>query len=263
MQQITTRALIKTSTFKQFITNTLISLIAAIYSFRAYFYGYLLGDEYDTRLMISQHEHWYRLFFKDGIFRDTLYFYPTQDALGFTDAFLIPSFIYTPLRFLGLGILEAWSLASFLTLTIGFLGWLYLIDYLIKNKILKIALFLNLILLPAWVAQFEYFPNAIGYTLISWIILVYLKVINSPNRHSFFLNINLLILILLITALTSWYPAAFMTITLIPTLVFFIKKIHNIKYNDYKKDKFFIKILSYLVANVVLLITWFIFIYLN
>jgi hypothetical protein len=191
------------------LKNLALSILLSLYTFRAYFYGYILGDEYDTRLMISQHEHWYRLFFKNGIFRDTLYFYPKQDALGYTDAFLIPSFFYVPFRFFDFGILQAWSLATFLTLVLGFLGWAYLIEYLIKNSILRVLALISVALYPAWVAQLEFFPNAVGYAYISWLIYLLIKLYVNQESSQFYLTLNVLIFLTLLLMLTSWYPAVF------------------------------------------------------
>ena len=219
---------------RQLPINVLIAFFATLYSFRAYFYGYILGDEYDTRLMISQHEHWYRLFLKNGVFRDTLYFYPTQNALGFTDSFLIPSFFYVPIRAIGLGILQSWSIATFIALLIGFLGWLVLFTKLIDNFYLRLLLFFNITLYPAWVAQFEYFPNALGYAYSSWIILIILKIYEHRKDNTVFRYINILIFITVLLMLTSWYPAFFLIFISLFTVIKVLKdnrKIESIKKN--------------------------------
>ena len=242
------------------IKNLTLSLILTTYTFRAYFYGYILGDEYDTRLMISQHEHWYRLFFQNGTFRDTLYFYPKQDALGYTDAFLIPSFFYVPARLFNLGILQAWSLATFLALFVGFLGWMTLIDYLIKNSFLKALALLSIVLYPAWVAQFEYFPNAVGYTYLSWLILILIKIYDNQKPKKILLQINLFLLITLLLMLTSWYPALFfIAISLISVSIFLIfnyTAINRIRFSEViSKNLVTNSILGFF--NLGLLILWF------
>ncbi len=241
------------------IKNLTLSLILTTYTFRAYFYGYVLGDEYDTRLMISQHEHWYRLFFQNGTFRDTLYFYPRQDALGYTDAFFIPAFFYVPARFFNLGILQAWSLATFLALFIGFLGWATLIDYLIKNSFLRVLALLSVALYPAWVAQFEYFPNAVGYTYLSWLILILTKIYDNQKPTKIFLYINLLFLTTLLLMLTSWYPALFfIAISLISVLIFLIFNYTSIKRIRFREvpSKNIITISVFSLLNLSLLLLW-------
>ncbi len=215
---------------KEFVFNSSLSFALALYTFRMYFFGYLIGEGYDSRLMISQHEHWYRLFFKNGKFRDTLIFYPRQDALGYTDAFLVPSVFYVPLRFFNFGILQAWTIATFLTLFIGFLGWAYLINFLIKNPILKISLFLSITLYPAWVAEFEVFPNAAGYTLLSWLILLLIKIFKDFEKINLQIYLNLLVFLTVVALLTSWYPALFfILLTIVTVTIFSLTDINSTK----------------------------------
>jgi hypothetical protein len=107
----------------QTIFLAIISIIFGLYTYRSAFSGKLLGDPFDSRLMIVLHEHWWRWFNGLVELRDTEFFYPYKTALGYSDVFLVQGFIYSIFRLLNQDLANSWTYATLLLLIVGNFGW--------------------------------------------------------------------------------------------------------------------------------------------
>jgi len=187
-----------------------------------YFHGYLIGDPFDTRLMISQHEHWTQFFLGERNLRDTFTFYPYDKALGLTDSFLIPSLQYSFFRILNYSVLDAWSLATFLFFFVGNLGWVFLARRLISKFSLQFFFVLTISSTPTLVSLLERAPNAAGYSWLSWLLYLTIVGINQLKEQKRNYGFGALFIILPAIMLSSWYPAFFYIITALTSLVIFL-----------------------------------------
>lgn len=91
------------------------------------FFSRIIGDPGDGQLIISLHEHWYRVLRGLESWNETIFFYPVQNSLGYSDTFFFTGILYSGLRHLGADPFIALQSVLFLLATIGFwsmYGWL-------------------------------------------------------------------------------------------------------------------------------------------
>lgn len=65
------------------------------------FFSRVIGDDGDGQLIISLHEHWYRVLRGLEGWNETLFFFPFRHALGYSDTFLATGMAYSALRHFG------------------------------------------------------------------------------------------------------------------------------------------------------------------
>ena len=118
----------------QTIFLAIISIIFGLYTYRSAFSGKLLGDPFDSRLMIVLHEHWWRWINGKTSFLDTEFFYPFDRAFGYSDVFLIQGPIHVLFRFFGFDMFAAWTITTFIFLLFGNIGWAFLSTRILTNK---------------------------------------------------------------------------------------------------------------------------------
>jgi len=192
--------------------NFLLAIFAialTLFTYRPIFSGQLIGDPFDSRLMIVIHEHWWRWINGLAEFRDLNFFYPYNKALGFSDAFIFPGIIYSIFRFLNFGLSESWTFATFTVLIIGNLGWVAIANRFLKAGITKILFVSTIILSFSFTAYFSINPNIVGYSLVSWFALLMYSIENEKNRFRKQRKIAIFIILLEIYALSYWYAAFF------------------------------------------------------
>ena len=197
----------------QFVKFNILLRIFAIaltlFTYRPIFSGQLIGDPFDSRLMIVIHEHWWRWINRLTEFRDLNFFYPYDKALGFSDAFIFPGLIYSVFRFLNFGLPESWTIATFVVLIIGNLGWVAIANKFIKTGITKILFVSTIILSFSFTAYFSINPNIVGYSLVSWFALLMYSIESEKNSFIKQRKIAVFIILLEIYALSYWYAAFF------------------------------------------------------
>ena len=148
------------------------AIVLTLYTFRPIFTGQLIGDPFDSRLMIVIHEHWWRWLNGLTEFRDLGFFYPFDKALGFSDTFLVPGLLYSILRFFSFGLAESWIITTFTVLVIGNLGWAVVAKRFINTKIIRILFVATIVSSFSFIAYFAINPNIVGYSLLSWFALL-------------------------------------------------------------------------------------------
>jgi hypothetical protein len=197
----------------QTIFLAIISIIFGLYTYRSAFSGKLLGDPFDSRLMIVLHEHWWRWFNGLVELRDTEFFYPYKTALGYSDVFLVQGFIYSIFRLLNQDLANSWTYATLLLLIVGNLGWVVVANKYFKLFFVKILFILTIISSLSFVNYFTLNPNIVGYTYLSWLALFYLNLRSEQNDKYRIRKWSIFIIVILIYALSCWYGAFFFIFT--------------------------------------------------
>ena len=195
--------------------------------FRGTWNNSFIGEPFDARLMIVVHEHWSWVFRGQRDFNDLRIFYPFDNTLGYTDAFLLDGIIHSILRAVGFTMLNAWNLTNMFILILGTTGFYFLLKLVIKNRIVLLILIFLICNNYTLIAYMHLWPNIIGYLLISWPFLFLYK-IYSGQRPNLYLNIFLVSIPLY--SLSYWYPAWFLMCTIISLLIFSLFK------NNYRKN---------------------------
>lgn len=240
-------------------------IVLTLYTFRPIFTGQLIGDPFDSRLMIVIHEHWWRWLQGLTEFRDLGFFYPFDKALGFSDTFLVPGLLYSILRFFSFGLAESWIITTFTVLVIGNLGWVVVAKRFIKTSTIKILFVATIVLSFSFIAYFAINPNIVGYSLLSWFALLIYSIETEKVVSKKQLKIAVFIILFQLYALSFWYGAFFMG------LIIFIRLLIGLIYSKDKGN--FKDLLSIFQLNkkiwivstpVILFFTWiFLYVYLS
>lgn len=180
-----------------------------LFTYRPIFSGQLIGDPFDSRLMIVIHEHWWRWLNGLTDFRDLGFFYPYNTTLGFSDVFLIPGILYSVFRALNFGLAESWTIVTFIVLIIGNLGWTVIAKRFINNNFLRAMFAATIITSFSFTAYFAINPNIVGYSLLSWFALLIYSIEKEKNSVVKQRKIVFFVILLLIFALSYWYAAFF------------------------------------------------------
>ena len=197
---------------KDLRTSLFLALFAValtLLTYRPIFSGQLIGDPFDSRLMIVIHEHWWRWLNGLTDFRDLGFFYPYNTTLGFSDVFLIPGILYSFFRALNFGLAESWTIVTFIVLIIGNLGWTVIAKRFLNKNFLRIMFIATIITSFSFTAYFAINPNIVGYSLLSWFTLLIYSIEKEKNHVAKQRKIAIFTILLLIYALSYWYGAFF------------------------------------------------------
>jgi len=91
------------------------------------------GDTWDTRIEISLLEHWRNVLTGISTWNSPLYFYPTNNVLGYNDGYFDYGLIYSLFRFLGFDWFQSYELVNLTIKWIGYIGFV-----LVSRKIFNI-----------------------------------------------------------------------------------------------------------------------------
>ena len=196
-----------------------VSVISTLFTYRSIFNGKLLGDPFDSRLQLILHEHWWRWFNGLVEFRDTEFFYPFKTALGYSDVFFTQGILYSLLRFLNLDLANSWTVTTIFLLIIGNLGWVFIARKYLNNFVFQVFLVLTSNLSLSFVLYFTLNPNIVGYSFLPWFYLLYVSVKSENNKDRKQFKVGISIILFLIYALSCWYGAFFIALTLIVKLM--------------------------------------------
>ena len=192
----------------------IVNVVFTLFTYRTVLNGNLIGEPFDSRLMIVLHEHWWRWFNGLTELRDTEFFYPYDKAFGFSDVFLVQGFIYSAFRLLGLGLANSWSSTTLLLIILGNAGWVLISNKFFQSKIIRILFLLAMISSMSFVSYFTFNPNVVGYSFLSWFFILYLSITNEKNLEKKGSKVALFIVFFLIYALSCWYGAFFLGLVL-------------------------------------------------
>ena len=219
-----------------------ISIVTTLFTYRPIFQGKLLGDPFDSRLMLILHEHWWRWFNGLVAFRDTEFFYPYKTALGYSDVFFVQGIIYSIFRYLNFDMPNSWTITTFLLLIIGNLGWVFISLKYFRNYLIQFLFVLSINLSLSFVLYFSFNPNIVGYSFLSWIYLFYESILTEKNNYKKQLKIEIAIILYFVYALSCWYGAFFVAIIIAIKSILDLLKIklenNNIQFKFIKKLNF-------------------------
>jgi len=209
-----------------------VAFLVTLYHSKNLFWGQLYGEPFDTRLMILIHEHWWRWFNGKTSFRNMEFFYPIDNSFGYSDTFLVQGLLHSLFRLIGFPMVQAWLITTFLCLLFGMIGWAYLARELLNNALIRILFIASIGLSYTFTVHFTSVPNFVGYTWISWVLIIFIKIIRSKsnvqkiNLYSIYLVIAFLVLVL-----SAWYAAFFIfQITLIYLIIVYINSRLNYRH---------------------------------
>lgn len=243
-----------------FALLVLTTFISSAYAFQMYFVGSLIGDPWDTRMMINQHEHWFRFFTGKIELRDTYTFYPFDKALGLTDALFIPGLIHSILRTFNISIVDAWSISTFLFFLLGNVGWVFVARRLLTKKISQFVFVFTISSTPTLVILLERSPQIAGYTWLSWLLYFTIVGISQNKLNKTNHGFGAVLVILPLLMLSSWYPGFFYVLTAATCLSMYIFFNFNKVFNNYisiKKQVIKVKTLKfYLLGSSFLFGLW-------
>ena len=211
--------------------------------------------------MISLHEHMWRWLNGLVSFRDTEFFYPYKTALGFSDVFLVQGLAYSMFRFFGIDSLSSWVNVTLILVIIGNLGWVLVAKSFLKNYGIQILFILTMISSLSFVQYFTIFPNVVGYTFISWLVIFLKSIIEEKRVRIFHIKVNIFVVVLLIYALSAWYAAFFLILTLFFRFIA-ITFISNFSIR-FKLNKSVIKIYVFFSPIVIFLVWIFYYVYIT
>ena len=127
-------------------------------------------------------------------------------------------------RILGFNLISSLELATLSVILLANIGWLYLAKGFLRNKVLQYLFVLTISSSSTYIGHVYLKPNAASYGLVSWLLLILLKLSNFRNQskvqNSVYLGIS--ILLPAIYALNVWYVAYFVSIFLSLSLIIFV-----------------------------------------
>jgi hypothetical protein len=243
----------------------LFAVAVTLFSYRPIFSGQLIGDPFDSRLMIVIHEHWWRWFNGLTEFRDLGFFYPYNTSLGFSDTFLIPGILYSFFRLLNFGLAESWTIVTFVVLILGNFGWAVIAKRFLNNAFTRILFLATIITSFSFTAYFAINPNIVGYSLLSWFALLIHSIEKEKNIIVKQRKIAIFLILLLIYALSYWYGAFFVGfLVFIRVLTGFIYRSEGVVYsNPFAKIKILDKFWLIATPIIVFFIWLFYFVYIS
>ena len=195
---------------KNFILVNLIFFVNFFWYWKKAFFnpsGLLPGDNADARYTTSLYEHWHLFFTGNLKLTENYFFYPIQNSMSFSDAYLLQGMFHSIFRFGGIEIVNAWLYSSMLIHLIGSYSAVLISHRLKLNIIASSALItfrgFNSVI---WV-QRGHIQN-LAYPLIGYVLLHFINNRQSTKRKIIIwrcITFNFLILI----GLSSAYPFVF------------------------------------------------------
>lgn len=189
-------------------------------TFRSFFMsGTLPGDTGDARGNVAMLDHWFRVLQgKEGI-TQLLFFYPSDNVLGNSDAFFLQGLFYSVNRLLGIQTVHAAIWAAIFYATVGLIGFYLLLKILIKSVSLRILTLACIANSYPLISQTVH-PQLLGLLSISWLGYFCLRWTRDPSSGGRWFYLSLIYFG--IAALSTWYiivSVVFYAVLLIPVLL--------------------------------------------
>jgi len=166
----------------------------------------LFGDLLDARFTVVINDHWYQVISGQRAFTNVGFYFPTTNQLGYSDGFFATGLLAIPFRFFGASTLESWVISNIALMAICFYFATILFSKLLKsnqNGFLVTVLFATSY---PFIAQMGHLQT-VGYLLIFPILFFAHQLVFGIKNQ--FKSFFLLILMMQILALTSWYAFIF------------------------------------------------------
>lgn len=218
---------------RSYIENALIwgSYLLSIFIFwRPYNFDKLPGDLGDTRVSAFWMEHWFKFFSGHVAWNDLQVFYPIQNTLSGSDAFLLQGLTHSFFRGIGFNISQSFLLAIFTLHGLGILSSVFIVKNLnwpLFSKCFSVLTFGTM--LSFWEARYASHPQLLLFPLLGWIPILIWLYFKSEKHRLIYLSLTLSMIMFL--ALSTGYGIAFLffytLICVTISLTFKIIKLHN------------------------------------
>jgi hypothetical protein len=166
----------------------------------------LFGDLLDARFTIVINDHWYQVLSGQRSFTNVGFYSPTSNQLGYSDGFFATGLLAVPMRFLGASALESWVISNFILMVICFYFATILVSKILSNNLYGFLVTVLFATSYPFIAQMGHLQT-VGYLLI-FPILFFAHQIYVENKNQF-KSFFVLIIMMQILALTSWYAFVF------------------------------------------------------
>jgi hypothetical protein len=127
--------------------------------------GKLLGDLLDARFTIVVNDHWYQFITGNQSFSNLGFYFPNQNQLGFSDAFLATGLLSIPLRAFGLTAINSWLISNVVLSLICFFFAAKFLGIVLNNRLSGALLTLLFASSYPFIAQLGHLQT-FGYLLV-------------------------------------------------------------------------------------------------
>ena len=166
----------------------------------------LFGDLLDARFTIVINDHWYQVLSGQRSFTNVGFYSPTSNQLGYSDGFFATGLLAAPWRFFGASALESWVISNVILMAICFYFSTILVSKLLSNNLYGFLVTVLFASSYPFIAQMGHLQT-VGYLLI-FPILFFAHQLYFENKNQF-KSFFILIIVMQILALTSWYAFVF------------------------------------------------------
>ncbi len=226
------------------------------------------GDPMDSRMSWVVYEHWYQFFLGNRELRNTLFFYPYDKSLGFSDSFLLNGVFHSIFRVIGNDPIDSWKYSNILAIFISIVGLAILSRKLFDDYIHQFGFVLLISTSYVYLNNLSGQPNVSFYFISTFFITAALNFTKKdPSKLSKILAFSGLTLIPPVMLLSVWYAGFYIyliTSILIAISITLNKKLFkNYIYNFLNDIKSISKLFIFLTLSLsVSLHLLFIYIYL-
>ena len=170
------------------------------------FQGKLVGDSLDARFTVLVNDHWYQSVIGNQTFTNLNFYFPSENQLGYSDAFFTTGVLSIPIRLFGATALQSWIFSNICVVTICLFVACKLFGIILTNKFYAALLTLLIASSYPFIAQMGH-PQTVGYLMVFPLLYFLFRAYQDPS--SIVQNLVISILLLQILALTSWYAFVF------------------------------------------------------
>ena len=166
----------------------------------------LFGDLLDARFTIVINDHWYQFLSGRRSLTNVGFYSPTSNQLGYSDGFFATGMLAIPFRILGANALESWLISNIILMAICFYFSTTLLSKLLRSNLYGFLVTILFATSYPFIAQMGHLQT-VGYLLI-FPILFFAHQLCDENKNQF-KSFFILIIMMQILALTSWYAFVF------------------------------------------------------
>ena len=178
------------------------------------------GDPMDSRMSWVVYEHWYQFFLGNRELRNTLFFYPYDKSLGFSDSFLLNGIFHSIFRVIGNDPIDSWKYSNILAIAISILGLAILSRKLFDEYIHQFGFVLLISTSYVFLNNMSGQPNVSFYFISAFFIISALNFARKDlNRLTRILAFSGLTLIPPVMLLSVWYAGFYIYFI---TSIFFV-----------------------------------------
>ena len=170
--------------------------------------GFLPGDDGDARFTTVLYEHWYQFLTGHTGLSQTLFFYPTQDTLVFSDSFFLQGIVHSVFRFTGINVVNSWLIATVL------LQLFSAYSAVVMAHKFKLGTLPGAILIIYWGYNSTMWAQSthvqhVMYPFIGWILLAGYGFVHAQTNKRRVAYLTIVLNLLLVLALSSTYAFIF------------------------------------------------------